>query len=96
MPQLLALFAVAIMGIVHAARGQASTALRGNTFVGSSTSPGAYAVALYSGLWAFSGWVRCHRSRQLTAQDAVNYAAGQMTNTSRDLPRVIHLSVRPR
>ena len=93
--QLLSLLAVAVMGIVQAARGQASPALRGNTFVGSSTSPGAYALALYSGLWAFSGWVRRHTRPHLTLQDAVNYAAGQMTNTSRDLPRVIHVSVRP-
>ena len=54
--QILALVAVAIMGIVQAARGLASSSLRTDIFTGSSTSPGAYAIALYSGLWAYSGW----------------------------------------
>ena len=34
------------------------------------------------GLWAFDGW------------DQVNYVAAELANTSRDLPRVIHISVR--
>lgn len=50
-------------------------------FEGSATSPGAYALALYSGLWAFDGW------------DQTSYVAGEMKNVNRDLPRVIHSSL---
>lgn len=52
-----------------------------NLFEGSATSPGAYALALYSGLWAFDGW------------DQTSYVAGEMKNVNRDLPRVIHVSL---
>lgn len=39
---------IAIAGLVQLGRGKASSSLRGNTFAGSSTSPGSYAIALYS------------------------------------------------
>ena len=80
--KLSALVMIVIMGIVQLARGRSSSSLRGNLFEGSSRSPGNYALALYSGLFAFDGW------------DATNYVAGEMANVVRDLPRVIHGSVR--
>jgi amino acid transporter len=79
--KLLALVAVAIMGLVQLGKGKASDSLRGNIFEGSSSSPGRYALALYSGLWAYDGWDQCC------------YVAGEMKNVSRDLPRAIHISV---
>lgn len=39
-------------------------------------------LTLNRGLWAFDGW------------DQVNMVAAELANTSRDLPRVIHISVR--
>jgi amino acid transporter len=58
--KLLALLFVAILGVISLARHGAGPALRPSTiFDGSSTSPGSYAIALYSGLWAFDGWDAC-------------------------------------
>lgn len=76
-----ALFAVAIMGIVTLGLGKQSTSLTTNIFSGSSHSPGRYALALYSGLWAFSGW----------AEACV--VAGEMKEVERDLPKAIHISM---
>lgn len=50
-------------------------------FANSSVAPSAYALALYSGLWAYDGW------------DQSSYVAGEMKRVSRDLPRVIHISM---
>jgi len=52
----LALVAIAIIGVVQLSRGMASESLRGNIFAGSSTSPGNYALSMFSGLWAFDGF----------------------------------------
>lgn len=79
--KLVALVAVAIVGIVQLARGKSSDSLKGNTFVGASTSPGHYALALYSGLWAFDGW------------DQVNFVTSELKEPTKDLPKVIHSSV---
>ncbi|KAJ3020165.1 hypothetical protein HKX48_001217 [Thoreauomyces humboldtii] len=49
----------------------------GKLFAGSSTSPGDYALALYSALWAYDGW------------NNLNLVAGELKNPSRDLPRAI-------
>lgn len=76
-----ALFAVAIMGIVTLGLGKQSSSLTTNIFEGSSHSPGRYALALYSGLWAFSGW----------AEACV--VAGEMKEVERDLPKAIHISM---
>lgn len=60
--KLLALVAVPILAIVVAARGKMPDASKhafssiGNLFEGSSQSPSNYALALYSGLWAYDGW----------------------------------------
>ena len=63
------------------ARGHASSSLSGNLFEGSTTSPSAYALALYSGLWAFDGW------------DQANYVGGEMKNAEKNIPRAIHSSM---
>ncbi|CAD6977800.1 unnamed protein product [Tilletia controversa] len=83
----LALFAIPILAIVQVSRGRAPEAsLRAygsisGLFEGSATSPSAYALALYSGLWSFDGW------------DQASYVAASFKNPSRDLPRVIHSSL---
>ncbi|GAC96193.1 amino acid transporter [Pseudozyma hubeiensis SY62] len=85
--KLLALTAVPILAIVQAARGKTSPSSQeafssmGNLFAGSSTSPSSYALALYSGLWAFDGW------------DQSCFVAGEMKRVEKDLPRVIHISL---
>ncbi|PWZ00496.1 hypothetical protein BCV70DRAFT_199776 [Testicularia cyperi] len=85
--KLLALAAVPILAIIQAARGKMSPTSAhafssiGGLFEGSSSSPSAYALALYSGLWAFDGW------------DQSCFVAGEMKKVERDLPRVIHISL---
>ncbi|KAK6335041.1 hypothetical protein TWF718_010483 [Orbilia javanica] len=83
--KLISLMAITVIGIVVAITGfsvkpggPSMEWKMGNWFGGSSKDPGAYAVALYAGLWAFDGW------------DNVNYITGEMKNPARDLPRVIH------
>lgn len=49
-------------------------------FDGTSRSPSRYALALYSGLWAYEGW------------DQVSFVAGEMRNPQRDAARAIHSS----
>ncbi|EPT06173.1 hypothetical protein FOMPIDRAFT_124911 [Fomitopsis schrenkii] len=72
---------ITILGIVQLARGHASSSLTENLFEGSTTSPSAYALALYSGLWAFDGW------------DQANYVGGEMKNAEKNIPRAIHSSM---
>jgi hypothetical protein len=55
--QLSALVAVGIIGAVQLGRHRQSTSFSGDIFAGSSTSPGDYALAFYSGLWAYDGWL---------------------------------------
>ncbi|KAJ9107294.1 hypothetical protein QFC21_000744 [Naganishia friedmannii] len=50
-------------------------------FEGASTEVSSYAIALYSGLWAFDGY------------DQANYVAGQLKSPAKNLPRVIHISM---
>ena len=59
--KLTALAAVAIIGIVVLATGNGAGNFRHNWFEGSSTNLGNYALALYSGLWAYDGisLIRC-------------------------------------
>ncbi|KAJ9104097.1 hypothetical protein QFC20_004675 [Naganishia adeliensis] len=52
-----------------------------SVFEGASTEISSYAIALYSGLWAFDGY------------DQANYVAGQLKNPTKDIPRVIHFSM---
>ncbi|KZO95847.1 amino acid transporter [Calocera viscosa TUFC12733] len=81
MMKILALFAIAIMGIVQLARGKASPSLFTNIFEGTNPNPSSWAIAAYSGLWAFDGW------------DQTNYVAGEMKHAERNLPRAIHMSM---
>lgn len=60
--KLAALVAVPILAIVFSATGNMPEASKHafsslpNLFEGSSRSPSNYALALYSGLWAYDGW----------------------------------------
>jgi len=72
---------VCILGMIQIARGKASTSLTEPLFTNSSTSPTSYALAFYSGLWAYDGW------------DQANYVGGEMKNPQKNLPRVIHFSM---
>ncbi|EIN07323.1 L-methionine transporter [Punctularia strigosozonata HHB-11173 SS5] len=74
---------ITVLGIVQLIRGKASTSFSqpSQLFTGSSTSPSSYALALYSGLWAFDGW------------DQANYVGGEMKNPQKNIPRAIHSSM---
>lgn len=63
------------------ARGKVSPSLTEGIFEDTSSSPSAYALALYSGLWAIDGW------------DQANYVAGEMRDAAKDIPRAIHTSM---
>lgn len=70
-----------MLGVVQLARGRASSSYREPIFKDSTSSPAAYALAFYSGLWAFDGW------------DSSNYVGGEMRDPTKNIPRVIHLSM---
>jgi len=72
---------ITLIGIIQLARGRATTSFTTSVFDGTSTSPSAYALALYSGLWAFDGW------------DQANYVGGEMSEPEKNIPRVIHFSM---
>ncbi|KAI9637910.1 amino acid permease-domain-containing protein [Dioszegia hungarica] len=73
---------VFILGLISLLRNGPGPSLTPSTlFEGTSSNPGSYALALYSGLWAFDGWDQC------------NFVAGEMHNPDRDLPRTIHSSM---
>lgn len=56
---------VAVLGLVALIKnGPGDSFSSGNFFAGSSKSPSSYAIALYSGLWAFDGWDQCSVSVQ--------------------------------
>ena len=69
------------LGIIQLARGRATTSFTTSIFEGTSSSPSAYALALYSGLWAFDGW------------DQANYVGGEVSEPEKNIPRVIHFSM---
>jgi amino acid permease len=73
--------AITVLGLVQFGRGRSSTSLTKPLFQESSNSPSAYALALYSGLWAFDGW------------DQANYVGGEMKNPEKNIPRAIHYSM---
>lgn len=82
-----ALVAVPVLALLQSLKGMMPLESKeafssfGQMFAGSSTAPSSYALALYSGLWAFDGW------------DQSSYIAGEMKRVERDLPRVIHISL---
>ncbi|KAL0085793.1 L-methionine transporter [Phycomyces blakesleeanus] len=71
---------ISITGVVVLSRGTywSSNAFQGDPFKDIDTTTfGQYALALYSGLWAYDGW------------NNLNYVSGEMKNPHKDLPRVI-------
>lgn len=44
------------MGVIQLARRKTSTAFTDPLFAGTSPNPSAFALALFSGLWAYEGW----------------------------------------
>ncbi|THH16345.1 hypothetical protein EW146_g4269 [Bondarzewia mesenterica] len=79
--KIISLISVTVLGLVQLIRGRATTSLTTNLFEGSSTSPSSYALALYSGLWAFDGW------------DQANYVGGEIKHPEKNIPRAIHSSM---
>ena len=78
--KLAAMLSIVIIGIVWSCRGMGAGNFDSSLFEGSSTNLGLYALALYSGLWAYDGW------------DSITYVTAEMKNPRRDLARVIHIS----
>lgn len=84
--KLLLLGVIPVVAIVFAAQGHMPATSRvafgsmASLFRGSSILLSQYALALYSGLWAFDGW------------DQASFVAGEMKNPRRDVPRAIHAS----
>jgi len=79
--KVLCLMSITLLGLIQLTRGRATTSFTTSVFDGTSTSPSAYALALYSGLWAFDGW------------DQANYVGGEMSEPEKNIPRVIHFSM---
>ncbi|OZJ06415.1 hypothetical protein BZG36_00542 [Bifiguratus adelaidae] len=78
--KIVALLVIVATGIVVLARDGQSVGdnFDGNWFDGyQDVAFSEYALALYSGLWAYDGW------------NNLNYVSGEMKNPHRDLPRVI-------
>lgn len=62
--KIVSLVFVFVLGLIFLIRNGPAPALSpAEIFQGTSTSPGSYAIALYSGLWAFDGWDQCNVSR---------------------------------
>ncbi|TPX57344.1 hypothetical protein PhCBS80983_g03916 [Powellomyces hirtus] len=85
--KLASLVVIGLIGVVKLARGHvvgdpadgSENFNHSSLFQGSSTSPGDYALALYSALWAYDGW------------NNLNLVAGELKNPSKDLPRAVTL-----
>ncbi|CDH54277.1 l-methionine transporter [Lichtheimia corymbifera JMRC:FSU:9682] len=74
---------ISVAGMVILIKGtMVGNSLQGDPFAGfDSLSFGQYALALYSGLWAYDGW------------NNLNYISGEMKQPHRDLPRVIVIGI---
>ena len=59
--KIVALVFIAILGFLTLIKDGPGPAFTTDTFFqGTSTQPSTYAIALYSGLWAFDGWDQCN------------------------------------
>ncbi|WVN86674.1 uncharacterized protein L203_101846 [Cryptococcus depauperatus CBS 7841] len=77
-----ALIFVGVLGLVALVKDGVGEAMTPQgLFKGTSTDAGKYAIAIYSGLWAFDGW------------DSCCFVAGEMKDTNHDLPRSLHYSM---
>jgi amino acid transporter len=86
------------MGIFQLIRGKTSTAFRESLFEGTSPNPSAFALALFSGLWAYEGWDQGEMVTLvvLYASDGTiiaNYITEEMKDPAKNMPRVIHSSM---
>ena len=68
--KIVALVFIAILGLLTLIKDGPGPAFTTDTFFqGTSTQPSTYAIALYSGLWAFDGWDQCNVCLLLVVPD---------------------------
>ena len=68
--KIVALVFIAILGLLTLIKDGPGPAFTKDTFFqGTSTQPSTYAIALYSGLWAFDGWDQCNVCLLLVVPD---------------------------
>nr|CAD7454752.1 unnamed protein product [Timema tahoe] len=77
--KILALVIIIIAGLSYLLMGNTSNFE--NAFEGGSTDPGKIAVAIYSGLFSYSGW------------NCLNYVTEELRNSYVNLPRAIYISL---
>jgi len=78
--KVVALIVIIVTGIVALCNGSASSSLA-KPWEGTTTEPGAIALAMYSGLYAYSGW------------DTLNFMVEEMKDPYRNLPLSIYISM---
>jgi amino acid transporter len=96
--KIVALVFIAILGLLTLIKDGPGPAFTTETFFkGTSTEPSTYAIALYSGLWAFDGWDQCNVSfiTHLLGREQADdqFVAGEMRNPNKHLPMALHSSM---